>query len=550
MSGLIIQIGADVKGAIKGIDDVSLSLKEQKAVLAALQKQYASLSTEQARGKIGKEMAADIKIAREEISRLSAGATSGLGAVGVGATKAFSSLRQFAYVLPGIGVAGIVGGLADMAIGLVTGAEGFSKIELAAGHFKNEMKELNDELQSFKSNIDFSGKLEKLSLQLQGLTGPKLNAASSGVDITNNIQTIKFLGDQIEELSSKNQKLVASRQEFEKLLNTVGKSSELAKLVVQFGQITDLPASAVKKLSAADQELVQQYQATTDKIKELREEQRKAAQGVILSTNEVFKATKDGLKVDEITVKPKKIKIRDGGLIELPTAEETFKAFLKQEKRFRIPAILDFETAGDVTKLPKGIKEGIERIQDKIDAFFKRTQGAAKELGKEVGNSLFEAFNSSFSAIGEGIGNVLSGKGFGSGITDVFSAFLKQIGEALIKFGAIKEGLDKILGPGGIAIPGAFAIGLGVVAIAASKIFSNIGHRAAGGAVSRPVLVGERGPEIFVPSTSGRVIPNNNLSGLRGAASQMIVVTVEGIQRGRDVIYQKAKEERYQITNV
>ena len=50
MSGMVVQIGADVKGAIKGIEDVSLSLKEQKVILASLQRQYAQLNTSQARG--------------------------------------------------------------------------------------------------------------------------------------------------------------------------------------------------------------------------------------------------------------------------------------------------------------------------------------------------------------------------------------------------------------------------------------------------------------------------------------------------------------------
>ena len=39
--------------------------------------------------------------------------------------------------------------------------------------------------------------------------------------------------------------------------------------------------------------------------------------------------------------------------------------------------------------------------------------------------------------------------------------------------------------------------------------------RAAGGdvIVGMPYIVGERGPELFVPSTSGRIIPNDELGG-------------------------------------
>lgn len=48
--------------------------------------------------------------------------------------------------------------------------------------------------------------------------------------------------------------------------------------------------------------------------------------------------------------------------------------------------------------------------------------------------------------------------------------------------------------------------------------------RAQGGAVSanQPYIVGEKGPEMLVPSTSGRVIPNNQLGG--GGGGQQVIV--------------------------
>lgn len=44
---------------------------------------------------------------------------------------------------------------------------------------------------------------------------------------------------------------------------------------------------------------------------------------------------------------------------------------------------------------------------------------------------------------------------------------------------------------------------------------SSIGWRASGGSVSKnsPYMVGEQGPELFVPSTSGSIIPNNKVGG-------------------------------------
>ena len=75
-------------------------------------------------------------------------------------------------------------------------------------------------------------------------------------------------------------------------------------------------------------------------------------------------------------------------------------------------------------------------------------------------------------------------------------------------------------------------------------IFSNLTGFAAGGRppVGKPSIVGERGPELFVPSTAGTVIPNDKLGG--GGLTNNIVVNVSmeggveaqgGEQEGREL---------------
>jgi hypothetical protein len=48
--------------------------------------------------------------------------------------------------------------------------------------------------------------------------------------------------------------------------------------------------------------------------------------------------------------------------------------------------------------------------------------------------------------------------------------------------------------------------------------------KAGGGAVSQniPYLVGENGPELFVPQTGGAIIPNERMSGAGGIGGQTI----------------------------
>ena len=52
-----------------------------------------------------------------------------------------------------------------------------------------------------------------------------------------------------------------------------------------------------------------------------------------------------------------------------------------------------------------------------------------------------------------------------------------------------------------------------------TELFAGMTGAANGGVINSPTLVGERGPEIFMPGRSGTVIPNNNLSGLGGVTN-------------------------------
>jgi hypothetical protein len=57
--------------------------------------------------------------------------------------------------------------------------------------------------------------------------------------------------------------------------------------------------------------------------------------------------------------------------------------------------------------------------------------------------------------------------------------------------------------------------GLGSFFGSGSAKISSIPGRAGGGDVTagRPFMVGERGPELFVPNASGRIVPNQQLHG-------------------------------------
>jgi phage-related minor tail protein len=39
----------------------------------------------------------------------------------------------------------------------------------------------------------------------------------------------------------------------------------------------------------------------------------------------------------------------------------------------------------------------------------------------------------------------------------------------------------------------------------------------------KPYIVGERGPELFVPNQSGNIIPNHDLAGVGGGSTNIVV---------------------------
>ena len=93
-------------------------------------------------------------------------------------------------------------------------------------------------------------------------------------------------------------------------------------------------------------------------------------------------------------------------------------------------------------------------------------------------------------------------------------------GVNLVKPGADIEKLTKIgsaPNPGGVSSSTATAL--------ASSFANSIPGRALGGAVSAgsPYIVGERGAELFVPNTSGSIVPNNKMG-----SGMVINLTVNG----------------------
>ena len=193
----------------------------------------------------------------------------------------------------------------------------------------------------------------------------------------------------------------------------------------------------------------------------------------------------------------------------------------------------------------------------------KQEQQAIKDLLYEQSNSytyLFEQttkLNENFVQMSDTINNqIVSGingmiqgtQTFGEVVSNILQNISSQMIEMAIMGkegsggfgGALLSGFASILGISTKAAPVTFETGLSALTglstesgFDATKLFGGgIPFRANGGAVSarRPYIVGERGPELFVPGAQGNIVPNNSM----GSASIVVNVDASGTQAQGD----------------
>jgi hypothetical protein len=159
------------------------------------------------------------------------------------------------------------------------------------------------------------------------------------------------------------------------------------------------------------------------------------------------------------------------------------------------PALDGLSGAWD--KISDAVKTNEDDLQPLFTLFKTIGTFVRDTLGPVIGTVLKTAFEVVGTAIGAVITAVSKLVGFFDDVIDKIKAFIK-----LVKDNPLVQGLGNII----------------------DNIFG--GGKAAGGPVNAGTtyLVGERGPELFTPSGSGTIIPNNRLGGGGGG----INITVNG----------------------
>jgi len=156
---------------------------------------------------------------------------------------------------------------------------------------------------------------------------------------------------------------------------------------------------------------------------------------------------------------------------------------------------------------------GIELQQNVQNEFSEGWRKAFREFEKnseKYGNLASEVFNSFVNNMNNALDNfVRTGK---LNFKDFAKSVIQDILAMTLKFQAMQllTGAFNFFGLGS-SFGAPAAIGANPYA---GLIMSGVGKQASGGAIDRPTIVGENGAELFVPRTSGTIIPNGSWQGM------------------------------------
>lgn len=561
MNGINIKIGAEVNGAITGLQQVQAQMAKTGQSSQAMTTQLAKVpQTSNAAtqslinlsrvaqdapfGFIG--IANNLNPLLESFQRLKASA----GSTG-GALKALGSSLVGAG---GIGLAiGVVSSL------LVVFGDRLFGTKKKAEETKKELENLDDSIAKIgaESASKSVAQLKTLEVAITSLSTPlknrkdALDEYNKVADKNNQIQVEDINNINLVNTAISNQiKLIEKRA----LVRAAeGKLAEFFKIIFEsefkIDNAVQKTNKSLEKQKITSEDLVNSFSSgnvdeftksieRTNKasaqlglsgLKQLEFSAKKAREQVSLLLDfiklKISEGNSFGSIFGQLNLKPDKVEL-DKQKSRIAIEEQLDELQRNIPFKFNIKTgLLEFAPPelSEVQKAFEKAQEGLRKIKPK-DTNVKPPKNIIDPvlLKEQLINNINDAFagfsSDTFSAIGESLANALSGADIGRSLLDSLSGLLSALGKALIQYGIIKEGFDKLFGIGGILIPGAVAIGLGVLAVAASKALKNIPGRATGGPIQagRAYIVGERGPEVILPNQSGTVIPNNQLGGLRG----------------------------------
>jgi hypothetical protein len=524
MNDLSVRIGADVAPAVAGLQEVSdrlrITAKSGEAFSESLTRSSNRASESLKKIKPGSDQATNSLI---NLSRVAQDAPYGFIGIAnnlnpllesfqrlkasTGSTgSALTALKGALLGPAGLGLAlGVVSSLVvsfgDKLFGAKASMNSYQKVVSEA---KDEFVKMFASLSQAQNNIDLvkRGLVSQQSAleQYNGTIGKVAGSADTWAEAE---QKIINQGDAVVEVTLKK---AAANIAYAKAGEAAFKLQELQYTQKQFeANEGSLPAVA---RAGFRQKIKESLASATREISKFKEMANNllAEAGTITKNNGLLFAPELKTKASKVTVKPDKFEIDRPAIgsvqVELPSVLVKLKVDrsvtqkgiddISKELNRTLPTI-------DIPATPRLPKNtGAEKLTEQLLEL--------KEIAEKVGESIADVFGNAFEAMLKG-GDVV--KSIGEGLRGL----IIDIGKAIIKMVVLKT-ISSI-------VPGLGAL---------------IPFRASGGAVSggSPYVVGERGPELFIPASTGRIEPNGR--GSFGQGGIMINLSGQFVQRGSDLI--------------
>ena len=209
-------------------------------------------------------------------------------------------------------------------------------------------------------------------------------------------------------------------------------------------------------------------------------------------------------------------------------SDRTFTGFTKFDFSAIIAGLLKVgEAIGTTTEGIDNLGDDVnEKLPSAFETFMANLQNT-REMAGDLTPELEKLGDQAITGLGDSFTSAITGaKKFSDAIRNMAKSVVDSLIKMLVQkyivdaaFGAITSlfGQKPLVGPTGIEF---------------GPASGHVKPKAMGGAVSggRPYLVGERGPELMIPSGNGSIVPNNKLGGGGVTVVQNINVTT-GVQQ-------------------
>jgi tape measure domain-containing protein len=174
------------------------------------------------------------------------------------------------------------------------------------------------------------------------------------------------------------------------------------------------------------------------------------------------------------------------------------------------------------------LKDALDQGKVSQEEYSQATQGVTQQLIQATQTASGGFFDSLVVGATSAADAITS---FATGATGSFKDFVKnltlEVAKAVVQYQLLKAA-QAAAGSGGGSGAGGGAGGGGTIGLVTNLlgIVGGIAGFAEGGRVGmgRPILVGERGPELFVPPSTGNIVPNEQLGG--GGGGNVTIVNV------------------------